>query len=370
MRIEGFWYEGTVAKAQACVLDYSQDEICFISVADEKTKETNETNETNEIELWRCRYSDLKISEQLGDIPRRIQCQHHQQFVTKDNQAVNALIRRHGEKPRSGALHWLEKNWTNAIVALLISLLVMVGFAWKGVPFVASYAARHVPDKVVQQISSSSMRYFDRYLFAPSNISQSRQQQLRQYLSKYSEITPNIQFRKAGMANAFALPSGLIVFTDELIELAQHDEEILAIFLHEVGHVEHQHGLKLVIQSSIWSVMLALWLGDTNALAESLLTFPVLLTQSAFSREYETESDNYAYHKMQQHGIDLNRFADIMERLMQQNTLIQSEPLNTSERSQDDQTNTEASGYLHYLSTHPATHERIKKFRNGAKQPH
>jgi|GEM_PF-1479320 len=39
------------------------------------------------------------------------------------------------------------------------------------------------------------------------------------------------------IANAFALPSGDILVTDRLMEMAGKPEELDAILLHEIGHV-------------------------------------------------------------------------------------------------------------------------------------
>ena len=48
-----------------------------------------------------------------------------------------------------------------------------------------------------------------------------------------------LEFRHGGYidANAFALPSGIIVMTDELVELAKSDDELISVLAHEIGHV-------------------------------------------------------------------------------------------------------------------------------------
>ncbi len=45
-------------------------------------------------------------------------------------------------------------------------------------------------------------------------------------------------------ANAFALPSGIVVMTDELVELAKTDDELVAVLAHEIGHVRGRHALR------------------------------------------------------------------------------------------------------------------------------
>ena len=61
-----------------------------------------------------------------------------------------------------------------------------------------------------------------------------------------------IVFRKGGRLgpNAFALPGGTIIFTDEMIMLSEHDDELLAVLIHEIGHVVHRNGMRTIIQDS------------------------------------------------------------------------------------------------------------------------
>ena len=52
-------------------------------------------------------------------------------------------------------------------------------------------------------------------------------------------------FRDGGKfgANAFALPSGKIIVTDQLASLL-NDEQIVGVLAHELGHVVYRHGMR------------------------------------------------------------------------------------------------------------------------------
>jgi Zn-dependent protease with chaperone function len=53
-------------------------------------------------------------------------------------------------------------------------------------------------------------------------------------------------------ANAFALPNGRVVVTDELVELLKNDSDALrAVLLHEIGHVQHHHSIRLAAQAAV-----------------------------------------------------------------------------------------------------------------------
>ena len=64
------------------------------------------------------------------------------------------------------------------------------------------------------------------------------------------------------MPNALALPDGSVVFSDELIELAENDEELIAIAYHELGHLEHRHLICRSLQDSAVLIGLFLLTGD------------------------------------------------------------------------------------------------------------
>ena len=49
--------------------------------------------------------------------------------------------------------------------------------------------------------------------------------------------------------NAFALPGGIIVVFDELVELAGDDDRVLGVLGHELGHVVHRHSTRQLLQA-------------------------------------------------------------------------------------------------------------------------
>jgi Zn-dependent protease with chaperone function len=102
-----------------------------------------------------------------------------------------------------------------------------------------------------------------------------------------------LKFRGGGKigANAFALPGGFVVLTDELVALAETDLEIIAVLMHELGHVEMRHTLRQTLQGALPGLLLAAMTGDVDSLASGL---PAALMQLRYSRQMETEADAYA----------------------------------------------------------------------------
>jgi Zn-dependent protease with chaperone function len=109
----------------------------------------------------------------------------------------------------------------------------------------------------------------------------------------------------------------VIVITDQLVALAGSDEEILAVYLQEVGHARGRHAETMAIQNSAWLVILALITGDVSGVSEALFALPVILGQMAFSRELEYAADDYAMARLLAAGISPDHLATLLVRLNQ-----------------------------------------------------
>lgn len=127
-----------------------------------------------------------------------------------------------------------------------------------------------------------------------------------QYFDYHFNIIVSSQF------NAFAAPSGLIFFYTGLIEQMHHEDELVSVLAHEIGHVVARHIAKGMDQSmklSVATTLLALAsiaLG-AGALSQALLTGSLAAGQATdlyFSRQAEEEADLLAYSwmkKMKRH---------------------------------------------------------------------
>src|SRR5690606_2182906 len=103
------------------------------------------------------------------------------------------------------------------------------------------------------------------------------------------EADYRLDFRYAAAIgpNAFALPGGQILMTDQLVELAERDEELLAVLAHEAGHHEHRHGLRGALEDSAVLVVIGFMFGDVSGAGSLSVSVPTLLLQTGFSRDHE-----------------------------------------------------------------------------------
>ena len=82
--------------------------------------------------------------------------------------------------------------------------------------------------------------------------------------------------------------------TDELVELAEEENEIVAVLAHEVGHVRGRHSLRLLLQDSVAALLLVGILGDVSTASLIVASVPSVLVEAKHSREIEAEADDFA----------------------------------------------------------------------------
>ncbi len=320
----------------------------------------------------------LRISQRVGNIPRRITLHNQSIFETEQNDAVDRWIASNRKQPGSGSiLHNLESRWRWIIPSLiLVSAICFAGVKW-GLPWTSKVLARNVSDQVVQQISANAMSVLDKLFFQPSEIPPVRQRELEKqfYLLLHSGglnteygIEPKLSFRKSGVANAFALPSEEIIVADEFFRLVDNQNQINSVFLHEIGHVIHAHGLQQIIHSAIVSFLVAMIAGDPSGLEELFAGLQAFMLQSHYSREHEIEADRFALEFMLANGIDPYHFAEALEKIdpspggrkdaTPEEETISGQP--HMDKSNAAHSGAESRSLPDYFSSHPATVERIQ----------
>ena len=155
------------------------------------------------------------------------------------------------------------------------------------------------------------MELLDQLMFEPSKLPEERQQHIQQLFAdiqsmdvEYANFT--LEFRAAEKigANAFAIPGGLIVMTDEMTELASNDDEIIAVLAHEVGHLVQRHSLRIILQNSVSAVFIAALTGDLTNVTALSATIPTVLMQAKYSRDFEQEADEFSFNYLERKGIN------------------------------------------------------------------
>ena len=143
----------------------------------------------------------------------------------------------------------------------------------------------------------------------------------------------------SGSPNAFALPNGELYVTRGLLALANDTSEVAAVIAHEVAHVTANHALKRA-ELEKFAQTLPQGLAPNETIDSETLQF----LRASFSRAQELEADEIGIKTIAKAGYDpygAARFLSSLSRLSNFQTLSQ------------------AGRRMTFLSSHPATPQRI-----------
>jgi hypothetical protein len=290
----------------------------------------------------------LKVSPRIGRADRFINLPDGGQFQCADHPFLASLPQ---ESRSEGPVAWLEERWGVALAGVAVIAAILLSGYFYGLPAAAEHLAAKIPVETEQALGREAIVWMDsNKWFKPTSLAGNKQKDIREGFEGLLENLPlgayyHLEFRDSSFIgpNAFALPGGTIVITDDMVNAAESREEVLAVLAHEIGHVELRHTMRSVLQNSAIAVVAATVTADAASLSAAVSGLPALLAQTKYSREFESEADAYAFRLLRQKNYPPAAFASLMERLAKKYE------------------NTEHA--LDFVSTHPSTAERVKRAR-------
>lgn len=289
----------------------------------------------------------------IPGVPRILRLPDGERIETSDHAGVGELWPEHEFIARTA--YALESRWWAAIAGIAVTaacVWLVVEFA---LPLAADPVARRISPEVERYLGKQALATLDTTVLKPSTLPDDAQKRWNEKFDAFvagekGEEEYGIVFRHAGFPNAFALPDGTIVVTDEMVAAVETDNELLAVLAHEIGHVRGRHAMRLVLQDSGVAVLLTALAGDAVGMTFLAVAVPSMLLQSSYSRKFEAEADDYAFAHLKRHGVSPQAFADAMRRLQKE----------VGDPGDDNP-------MARYLSTHPATTERIRRAEEAAR---
>ncbi len=260
----------------------------------------------------------VTVSHRLGNVARRFRLPGGALFETHDNDAVDELL-----GARTALLHRLEHSLQWVFVAFLVAGAALYLFVQYGIPATAAWLARETPDSVLAAVSGQTLDTLDRLALQPTQLGAAQRERAEKLFATMAALGRKgphgyrLIFRDAPTLgpNAFALPDGTIVMTDQLWPYVTDGDGLEGVFGHEIAHVDRRHGMQRVYQAAIVPAALAMVTGDVSQVTHLGAILPGVLIQSSYSRGFEQQADDDAAADLNRIGKDPGALARLLQRL-------------------------------------------------------
>jgi len=296
-----------------------------------------------------CEYDvrEVNVSPRVAKAPRFVSLPDGRELLCADCAVLDALPSRESS---AVIVAWLERRSWVAGVALALTIAVLAFAHFRGLPWLASKIAVRVSPELEARFGEAASNALDEHAFAPSEVDLEKQEAVQRAFAELAAESPSratlrLRLRRSSAgANAFALPGGTIIVTDELVRSCTLDE-VTAVLAHEVGHVERRHALRQMLVSAGVGAMAAAVFGDASSLTVAAAGVPTTLVNLRYSRAFEVEADAAAFALLERRGMSPALFADGLE------CIERTHPMRPA-------------GIPSFLSSHPADEDRKQKARH------
>ncbi len=219
-------------------------------------------------------------------------------------------------------------------------------YLW-GIPGVAGLLAAWVPAGWEQELGRRAVG-----VLVPAGqrcVDAGREAALAAIVERLAAVAPPLPYRLQVIVadqpapNAFAAPGGFIVLYRGLVARLATPEEMAAVLAHEIPHVARRHATRHLIQHASTGLLLAVVIGDVAGPLAYGAEAARLLGALSHSRAAEEEADREGLRLLAAARIDPAAMIAVLEGML----------------AEEGRT----PGALRYLSTHPATEDRIARLR-------
>jgi Zn-dependent protease with chaperone function len=268
-----------------------------------------------------------------------------------------------------------QQSWRGVLASLVGLVLVVAATYHWGVPGAARAVVPLIPQSVDTAVGAQALETIDAHLLKPSRLPPARQQALQTAFARAVAAQPaatvpphRLLFRAGEIGpNAFALPGGTVVVTDDLVERFD-DAVVVGVLGHELGHVRHRHGMRLLVQATAIGVVASAVLGDFSALLSAV---PLWIGQAAYARDAEREADADAARFLKNAGISPAVMVTFFEQVRadaarRAGEAASAPPAAPAEGPRDDPRAGKRSWLGLAIASHPADAERIRYFEAEA----
>lgn len=192
---------------------------------------------------------------------------------------------------------WFFRNRRNILIILISSILVLGLVLRLLAPALSSSLADNLPSNWTRSSSEHVLAVFDSGPLQVSLVPEDAHARLR---SRFAGLTApgegappyRLIFRHSNTSAPllFSLPSGDIVVTDRFFSSIQNADQQIALLCQELGHLQHQHSLRVAVHHNLIWLASAAFVGSTDrsigALNDGLLHSDYALNQLSAADRY------------------------------------------------------------------------------------
>ncbi|MGA1749029.1 MAG: M48 family metallopeptidase [bacterium] len=308
MEISGKLYLSGQSKSLPAVLK-GFDGVCRLQ---SNSKEIN-------LELRR---DEMVIQAPVGSLPYKILLAEGHLFEAENNQETKKFLE-FCQKPNAESwLSYLEQKKTVILVGIIILAGLVITVPKYGLPWMGDQVAHWIPQSWLMMAGDETLEILDESFFSPSELAPQDQDQFTKEFNRMASLvlkdqTARLVFRQSEEIgpNAFALPGGLVVLTDELVEIAEDQAGVIGVLAHELGHVQLKHPARRLVRSLMALALVSLIFDDAATFAEELAAISGSLISLAYTREFEEEADRAGKEILIGAGLSPIPLADLLQKL-------------------------------------------------------
>ncbi len=253
-----------------------------------------------------------------------------------------------------------EINWKYYVAGILILILSAYTLVKTVPPFLADRMVEKVPVEWEVILGQSILKMLPLAKEPDQKILMVLQDTvdlLEQSVEGYQPYELKVYILPGKTVNALALPGGSIVVFEGLLQKAESAEELAGVLAHEIQHILLRHSTRGILRNVAQSMLLALFVGDVNAVMEGVTNLAGELETLGFSREMETEADRKGMELILAANINPHGMIRMFEKILQDE--VKNLPQNKTTKNEME--------LFSYLSTHPSSQSRLEMLEKQIK---
>lgn len=275
----------------------------------------------------------------------------------------------------------LQQSWRGVVASVVVLVAVLWALQQWGLPIAAAGVTQVLPPSVDAALGEAALEAVDEQLMAPSTLPLAEQARIRAAFTQAVGSLPagtappwQLVFRASRIGpNALALPDGTIIMTDEMVKLVDGNTNVLtAVLAHELGHLQHRHSVRMLVQVTLLGTVTSVLLGDFSTV---LAGGAALVGQAHYSRTAEREADAAAVRVLRAAHISPAAMVTLFDKMAERraaqkakaDAAAKADGADTPSAQKPGASPTENPDWLGIaFASHPPDEERVRFFKDAA----